>query len=149
MSSSTGGAMEEVGSPAVLLLQVRSSIDGGARCSSAVVCLLPPLPRISRSVGSAIPLPDPAWRRIWVDDFEAGDVEGRRRCSWSWVEAPRSSRSGDFPSARGRLLIQGLKEDEAAARHRHGQFFAGVFVLQKVWCVIFIFAGCLLVMIFL
>jgi hypothetical protein len=89
------------------------------------------------------------WRRIWVDDFEAGDVEGRRRCSWSWVEAPRSSRSGDFPSARGRLLLQGLKEDAAAARHRHVLLHAGVFELQMDWSVIFIFVGYLSVMFFL
>ena len=127
--------MEEVGSPAVLLVQVRASFDGGAPWSSVVVCL-----------PSVIPLPDPAWRRIWVDDLEAGDVEGRRRCSWSWVEAPRSSRSGDYPSARGRLLIQGLKEDEAAARHRHVLFHAGVFELQEDWSVIFIFVGYLSVM---
>ena len=141
--------MEEVGAPALLLVQVRASFDGGARWSSAVVCLAPPLSRISRSVGSAIPLPDPAWRRIWVDDFEAGDVEGRRKCSWSWVEAPRSSRSGDFPSARGRLLIQDLKEDEAAARHQHVLLHVGVFELQKGWSVILIFIGHLSVMIFL
>jgi hypothetical protein len=69
--------MEEVGSQAVLLVQVRSSFGGGDRWSSAVVCLAPPLPQIRRSVGSAILLLDPAWRRIWADDFEAGDVEGR------------------------------------------------------------------------
>jgi hypothetical protein len=89
------------------------------------------------------------WRRIWVDDFEAGDVEGRRRCNWSWVEAPWSSRSGDFPSARGRLLLQGLKEDAAAARHRHVLLHAGVFELQMDWSVIFIFVGYLSVMFFL
>jgi hypothetical protein len=86
------------------------------------------------------------WRRSWVDDFEAGDIEGRRRCCGSWVEAQRSSRSGDFPSARGHLLLQGLKEDAAAARHRHVLLHAGVFELQKDWIVIFIFVGFLSVM---
>jgi hypothetical protein len=137
--------MEEVGSPAVLLVQVRVSFGGGARWSSAAVCLSPPLPRVR----SAIPLPVPVWRRSWVDDLEAGDIEGRRRCCGSWVEAPRSSRSGDFPSARGRLLLQGLKEDAAAARHRHVLLLAGVFELQKDWIVIFIFVGFLSVMFFL
>jgi hypothetical protein len=89
------------------------------------------------------------WRRCWVDDFEAGDIEGRRRHIWSWVEAPRSLRSGDFPSARGRLLFQGLKEDAAAARHRHVMFHAGVFELQMDWSVISIFVGYLSVMFFL
>jgi hypothetical protein len=129
--------MEKVGSPTVLLVQVHASSGGGARWSSAVVCLTSPLP-----------LPDPVWRRLWVDDFEAGDIEGRRRCSWSWVEAPRSSRSDDFPSARGRLLLQGLKEDAAAARHRHVLFHAGVFELQKDWIVILISVGYLSVMFF-
>jgi hypothetical protein len=36
--------MEEVGSPAVLLVQVRDSSGGGARWSSVVVCLTPPAP---------------------------------------------------------------------------------------------------------
>jgi hypothetical protein len=89
------------------------------------------------------------WRRCWVDDLEAGNIEGRRRRSWSWVEAPRSSRSGDFPSARGRLLFQGLKEDAAAARHRHVLFLAGVFELQMDWTVISFFVGFLSVMFFL
>jgi hypothetical protein len=89
------------------------------------------------------------WRRIWVDDFEAGDVEGRRRCSWSWVKAPRSSRSGDFPSAMGCLLLQGLKEDAAAARHQHVLLHAGVFELPMDWSVISIFVGYLSVMFFL
>ena len=141
--------MEEVGPSELLLVQVLASFVGGARWSSAMVCLLLPVPRSSGSVGIAIPLPDPAWRRIGVDDLEVRDVGGRRRCSGSWVEALRSSRSGDFPSAWGCLPIHGLKEDAAAARHRHGQFFAGVFVLQKVWFVFFISDGCLRVMIFL
>jgi hypothetical protein len=130
--------MEEVRSPAVFLVQVHASSGGGAWWSSAVVCLTP-----------SLPLPVPVWRRRWVDDFEADDIEGRRRYSWSWVEAPRSSRSGDFPSARGRLLFQGLKEDVAAARHRHVLFHAGVFELQMDWTVISIFVGYLSVMFFL
>jgi hypothetical protein len=141
--------MEEVGSPLVLLVQVHASFCGGVRWRSAVVCRPPPLPLIRRSGGSAIPLPGFAWRRIWVDDFEADDVEGRRRCSWIWVEAPRSLRFGDFPSVRGRLLIQGLKEDAAAVRRRHVLLHAGVLVLQKDWIVFFIFVGFLSVRFFL
>jgi hypothetical protein len=135
---STGGALEEDRSPVVLLVQVQASSGGGARWSFAVVCL-----------ALSFPLPVAVWRRRWVDDFEADDIGGRRRCSWSWVEAPRSSRSGDFPSARGRLLLQGLKEDAAAARHRHVLFHAGAFELQRDWIVISIFVGYLSVMFFL
>jgi hypothetical protein len=65
------------------------------------------------------------------------------------VEAPRSSRSGDFPSARGLLLIQGLKKDAAAALHRHVLLHDGVFELQKDWSVIFIFVGFLYALLFL
>jgi hypothetical protein len=39
-----------------------------------------------------------------------------------------------------------LKEDAAAARHRHVLLHAGVFELQKGWSVIFIFVGFLSVM---
>jgi hypothetical protein len=104
---------------------------------------------VNNFAGSAIPLLDPVWRRIWAADVEAGDVEGRRRCGWSGVEAPQSSRSGDFPSVRGRLPIQGLKEDAAAARHRHVLLHAGVLVLQKDWIVFFIFVRFLSVTFFL
>ena len=55
------------------------------------------------------------------------------------MEAPRSSRTGDFPLARGHPLIQGSMEDAAEARRRNVLFFVGVFVLQEGLCVILIF----------
>jgi hypothetical protein len=42
-----------------------------------------------------------------------------------------------------------LKEDAAAARHRHVLFLAGVFELQMDWTVISFFDGFLSVMFFL
>ena len=55
------------------------------------------------------------------------------------MEALRSSRTGDFPSARGHPSIQGSRKDAAEARRRNVLFFVGVFVLQEGLCVILIF----------
>ena len=137
--------MEVVGSLVVLLVQVRApstaELGGDPRWCA---CSL-------RSLGSLDLLGAPSPSQVPRNGgsgftFEADDVEGRRCCSWSWVEAPRSSRSGDFPSARGRLLLQGLKEDAAAARHRHVLLHAGDIELQKDWIVISFFVGCLSVL---
>jgi hypothetical protein len=56
------------------------------------------------------------------------DQDGYQR---SWVEAPRSSRSGDYPAAWGHLPIQGSCGDAVAARHRHVLLRVGDVVLQK------------------
>ena len=55
------------------------------------------------------------------------------------MEALRSSRTDDFPSARGHLLIQGSCEDAAVARHRNMLFLVGGFALQGDLVVICIF----------
>ena len=55
------------------------------------------------------------------------------------MEAPRSSRTGDFPLARGHPLIQGSMEDAAETRRRNVLFVIGIFVLQEDLCVISIF----------
>jgi hypothetical protein len=70
-----------------------------------------------------------------------GDVVGEaRRCSrLSRMEALRSSRFDDFPSAMGLLPIQGSSGEVAAARHRHILLFVGDIELQRVLFVIFIF----------
>ena len=66
------------------------------------------------------------------EDLEAAGFEASKRCGrWSRMEALWSSRTDDFPSAKGHLPIQGVCEDAAAARHRHVLFFVGVFALQK------------------
>ena len=65
------------------------------------------------------------------EDLEAAGLGAGLRCGrWSRMEALRSSRTDDFPSAKGHLPIQGV-EDAAAARHRNVLFFVGVIALQK------------------
>ena len=54
------------------------------------------------------------------------------------MEALRSSRTGNFPSARGHLRLQGV-EDAAAARRRSVLLCVGGSVLQRDLVIIFFF----------
>lgn len=138
-----GGVLGAVASVVGVLVSAASSSDDGVLCSSGVkrstslrargprrppCASLPPL-----DLGAADPGEVP----------DAVDVEAWHGCRWSRVEALRSSRPDDFPSAGGHLLIQGVWEDAAAARHRHVLLLAGGFVLQKDLFVIFHFVVCL------
>jgi hypothetical protein len=138
-----GGVLEAVASVVGVLVSAASSSDDGVLRSSGVkrstslrACgprgspraSLPPLDLGAADPGEAV---------------VAVDVEAGLGCRWSRVEALRSSRTDDFPSAWGHLPIHGLREDAAAARHRHVLLLAGGFVLQKDLVVIFFFVGCL------
>ena len=128
--------MEVVARP-VLSLQVAFVLfDGGSLWRSAVER---PRPRARAPLGPPctgcppldLEAADP------VDEVEAAGGEASRCCRWRRMEAPRSSRPEDFPSAGGHLPIQGLWEDAAAARHRHVLLLAGDIVMQKNLSVIF------------
>jgi hypothetical protein len=63
---------------------------------------------------------------------EAADGAAREQGDWQRrMEALRSSRTGDFPSVRGHLRIQGDCEGAAAARRRNVLLCVGGFVLQR------------------
>ena len=62
---------------------------------------------------------------------EGADVESRRCSQRHKVEALRSSRTIDFPSATGHLLNPRLVEDAAAARRWSVLFLAGCFVFAE------------------
>ena len=64
-------------------------------------------------------------------ESEDVDVESRRCSQRHKVEALRSSRTIDFPSATGHLLNPRLVEDAAAARRWSGLFLAGGFVFAE------------------
>jgi hypothetical protein len=124
----------------LLVLQVVFVLSGdGARRSSMVEH---PFPRAR----------DPWWppcARYPVLDADAADpdlkseaADGAAREQGDWqrrMEALRSSRTGDFPSARGHLRVQGVCEDAAAARRRNVLLCGGSFALQRGLCVILIF----------
>ena len=126
-------------------MQVASALFGvGALRRSAARRLLP------RAHGplwtSVAPNPLPDLRAADpVDDFEATGGEARGWNRRRRVEAPRSSRPEDFPSARGYLSIQGMRRDAAAARHRHVFLCSGDIELLKDRVVILFFDGVLFV----
>ena len=76
--------------------------------------------------------PDLKTEAVDVAAREQGDRQRR-------MEALRSSRTGDFPSARGHLRIQGVCEGAAAARRRNVLLCVGSSVLQRDLGVILIF----------
>jgi hypothetical protein len=80
-----------------------------------------------------------------VDVFEAAGGKARGWNRRRRVEVPRSSRPEDFPSTRGHLLIQGLRRDAAAARHRHVFLRSGDIELLKDRAVFLFFVGILFV----
>ena len=127
-------------------MQVASALFGvGALRRSAARRLLPRAHGPLRPLDApTTPLPD-LRAADPVDDLEAtgGGARGwnrRRR-----VEAPRSSRPEDFPSAGGYLSIQGKRRDAAAARHRHVFLCSGDIELLKDRVVILFFVGVLFV----
>jgi hypothetical protein len=92
----------------------------------------PPRPRSRSPVADAcVYLPLDLNAADPVDDPEAPDVGSRRRYQRSRVEAPRSSRSSEYPTAWGHLPIQGSCGDAAAARHRRVLLRVSDVVLQK------------------
>lgn len=134
------GGVLEMEARSELVLQVALGIfGGGARCSFTAEHLLPRArgPRWpSCAFIPALELDAAAPDR----DLEATGVQARQRCGRrSRMEALRSSRTDDFPSARGHLLIQGSCEDAAAARHRNVLFLVGSSALQGDLVVICIF----------
>ena len=73
-------------------------------------------------------------------NFEAAVVAARERGDrLRRMEALRSSRTGDFPPARGHLRFQGVEEDAAAARRRHVLLGVGSSAHQRDLGVIFCF----------
>lgn len=124
----------------LLVLQVVFVLSGdGARCSSMVEHPLPRA-RVPRWTPCAL-FPNleldagVPGRIIEPTDVESRELGDRQRR----MEALRSSRTGDFPSARGHLRVQGVCEDAAAARRRNVLLCGGCFALQRGLCVILIF----------
>ena len=113
---------------------VRFSSDSGARWSFAVVYQLRSLLRISGSAGSFFPLPDLAWRRIWVDLFDAEDGDssgGAVGAGWrpSGVRGSKISRplGDDFRSKVSRKLQRRRIIDTASSPATSTQKDLGVF----------------------
>jgi hypothetical protein len=131
----------------LLVLQVVFVLSGdGARCSSMVEHPLPRARAPRWSPCAFIPTlelgaADPD-RKLEAIDVEARELGDRQRR----MEALRSSRTGDFPSARGHLRIQGVCEGAAAARRRNVLLCVGGFALQRDLCVILFFVEVLSVL---
>ena len=128
--SLAGGVLEAVACRRRVLLVVFDLSGGGARRSFMAEH------RLLRARGPRWPpCAFPALELVAaspVEDLNPADVGARRRGGRrSRMEAPRSSRTGDFPSARGHPPIQGSREDAVEAHRRNVLFFVGVFVLQK------------------
>ena len=131
--------MEKVEWPVEFLVQVRVFSGGGAPWSFAVADQLRSLPRISGSAGSVFPLPDLAWRRIWVDKIDAEDggaSGGAGGAGWSFsgVQVLKTSRplGGGFPSKVSRKLWRRRVFDTAASTATSTQedlCFSSIFVL--------------------
>jgi hypothetical protein len=95
-----GGAVEELGSPEWVLVQVRGSSDGGARWSSAVARLLHPHSRIGGSALCVFSRSRSVRWRIWKLQF----LKKAMGCCAAELKihgvTPSGAVSWNFPSAR-------------------------------------------------
>jgi hypothetical protein len=144
VESSVGGALRWAARPVVCMQVVLALFGGGARWSSAAWRLLPRAHGSLWPSDAPTPLPD-LGAADPVDDLEAAGGEARGWSRRRRVEAPRSSRPEDFPSAGGHLLFQGLWRDAAAARRRHVFFRSGDIELLRDRVVFLFFVGVLFV----
>ena len=137
-----GGVLEAVASAVGVLGTAASSSGDGAPWSSGVKQA-----SSSRARGPRCPpcASQPALGLVAASlavKSEGADVESRRCSQRHKVEALRSSRTIDFPSATGHLLNPRLVEDAAAARRWSGLFLAGGFVFAEgLGCNIYLCKG--------